>query len=45
LENSCLGTGTTNDFQKSQENSGLAKGFIQHTAEMNHIPGQEKFDH
>jgi hypothetical protein len=31
-------------FQKSLENSGLATGFIQPT-EVNHIPGQEKFDH
>jgi hypothetical protein len=31
-------------FPKFLENSGLAKGFIQPT-EVNHIPGQEKFDH
>jgi hypothetical protein len=31
-------------LQKSPENSGLAKDFIQPT-EVNHIPGQEKFDH
>jgi hypothetical protein len=31
-------------FQKSLENSGLAMGFIQAT-EVNHFPGQDKFDH
>jgi hypothetical protein len=31
-------------FQKFLENSGLTKCFIQPT-EVNHIPGQEKFDH